>query len=61
MAVGFGVLGLAPSVFWSMTMKEFEAAVRGRLGPGAGDGPPSRADLGAIMRKFPDAADIRTK
>ena len=37
MAVGFGVLGLAPSVLWSMTMKEFEAAVRGRIGPGAGE------------------------
>ncbi len=39
MAVGFGVLGLAPQVFWAMTPKELEAALRGPLG---GCGPPAR-------------------
>lgn len=53
MAVGFGVLGLAPHDFWGMTPKELEAALRGRFGAGA-DGPPARADVAALMRRFPD-------
>jgi uncharacterized phage protein (TIGR02216 family) len=31
---GLGVLGLAPDVFWAMTPREFDAALRGRLGAG---------------------------
>ena len=54
MAMAFGVLGLAPAVLWSMTMKEFEAAVRGRLGPGAGEGAMSRRDMNTLAARFPD-------
>ena len=54
MAVGFGVLGLAPQTFWAMTPKELEAALRGRFG-GASEGPPARADVAALMRQFPDS------
>jgi uncharacterized phage protein (TIGR02216 family) len=53
MAVGFGALGFAPQVFWSMTPKELEAALRGKFG-GASEGPPARADVTSLMRRFPD-------
>ena len=55
MEVGLGVLGLAPAVFWSMTLKELAAAVRGRFGPGA-PAPLKRSDLEAMLQRFPDAA-----
>ena len=32
MAMGLGVLGLAPGAFWAMTPTELEAAIRGRFG-----------------------------
>jgi uncharacterized phage protein (TIGR02216 family) len=55
MAFGLGVLGLAPDVFWRMTMSEVYAAVRGRFGDGAGEGAPmARSDLDALMQRFPD-------
>jgi uncharacterized phage protein (TIGR02216 family) len=54
MATGLGLLGLAPVVFWAMTPKELEAAIRGRLGPAVFDSPLSRADLGALIERFPD-------
>ncbi|MBA4132090.1 MAG: phage tail assembly chaperone [Hyphomicrobium sp.] len=54
MAAGLGVLGLAPTVFWTMTPREFDAALRGRLGGAREPAAPSRADLAALMRQFPD-------
>jgi uncharacterized phage protein (TIGR02216 family) len=53
MAVGLGVLGLAPQTFWGMTWQELTAAIHGHLGkmPEA----LSRGDLSALMRRFPDA------
>jgi uncharacterized phage protein (TIGR02216 family) len=53
MGVAFGVLGLAPDVFWAMTLKELAAAIRGRLGL-AGAAPLSRPDLDAMLERFPD-------
>lgn len=53
MAVGFGLLGLSPAAFWSMTPRELAAALRGRSGP-AGAVPPSRHEVEALMRRFPD-------
>ena len=53
MAVGFGALGLSPDTFWSMTPKELEAALRGKFG-GVSEGPPRRADVASLMRRFPD-------
>jgi len=55
MAMGLGVLGLAPRAFWSMTPAELDAAIRGRFGNVAFEAPLSRADLGALMHRFPDA------
>lgn len=57
MAAGLGVLGLAPNVFWAMTPREFDAALRGRLGGARDGGAPSRADLAALMQQFPDGMD----
>ncbi len=56
MATGLGLLGLAPAVFWSMTPKELEAAIRGRLGPASLSAPPDVADLAALIARFPDQA-----
>jgi uncharacterized phage protein (TIGR02216 family) len=58
MGVGLGVLALSPDAFWSMTLKELAAAIRGRFGPGPSP-PLSRSDLDALMKRFPDtgAAD----
>jgi uncharacterized phage protein (TIGR02216 family) len=59
MELGLGVLGLAPLVFWSLTPRELQAALRGRFGTSlGGEGEaPSRADLDRLMRQFPDHED----
>jgi uncharacterized phage protein (TIGR02216 family) len=54
MAAGFGLLGLSPTALWSMTPREFAAALRGRLGPQP-VGPPTRDEVAALMHRFPDA------
>ena len=53
MALGLGVLGLSTEVFWAMTVKELEAAVRGRFGLSSAE-PLSRGDLNAMIEQFPD-------
>lgn len=58
MAAGLGLLGLAPQVFWAMTPREFDAALRGRLGVVAAAPAPTRAELHDLMRQFPDSARI---
>jgi uncharacterized phage protein (TIGR02216 family) len=54
MAMGLGLLSLSPATLWSMTPKELEAAVRGRFGAAAVDGPPRRSELDGLMQQFPD-------
>lgn len=54
MAVGFGLLGLEPRAFWSLTLKELDAAVRGRFGPVRSERPPTRRELSALERRYPD-------
>lgn len=54
MAVGFGVLHLAPSAFWSMTVPEFESAIRGLVGDGTSTAPLTRPELEDLMQRFPD-------
>ena len=54
MASGLGLLGLAPAVFWSMTLKELDAALRGRLGPDAFSSAPDQQSLASLMQLFPD-------
>jgi uncharacterized phage protein (TIGR02216 family) len=53
MAAGLGTLRLAPAVFWAMTPRELDAALRGAFGEGAAAAP-SRDDLAALMAAFPD-------
>ena len=53
MAAGLGLLRLSPDAFWSMTPREFAAAV-GSLVPLSAR--PTRRDLGTLMHQFPDPA-----
>ena len=53
MAAGFGMLGLSPAAFWSMTPREFSAALRWGRDP-AGGLAPRKQDFEALMRRFPD-------
>lgn len=53
-ALGLGILRLPPAVFWSMTLSELDGAVQGALGLPEDATPPSRAQLDALMRRFPD-------
>lgn len=52
MAVGLGVLRLAPREFWAMTPRELAAAIDGLCGRAGG--PMPRDALDALMRRFPD-------
>jgi len=47
MQLGLAELRLAPRDFWSMTLKELNAALRQA-------GPLSRRDLDFLMERFPD-------
>ncbi len=52
--MGFGLLGLEPRAFWSLTLAELGAAVRGRFGSVETEKPPSRHDLAELSKRFPD-------
>lgn len=54
MAAGLGLLRLEPRAFWSMTPRELAAALAAVLGAGKVGAPPSRGELTALMRRFPD-------
>lgn len=54
MAVGFGVLGLEPRAFWSLTLAELDAAVRGRFGTLRSEDPPSRREFSELQSRYPD-------
>jgi uncharacterized phage protein (TIGR02216 family) len=60
MAAGFGLLALSPAAFWSMTLKELEAAIRGRLGLSAPGGAPSRSEFEALLQRYPDMESPET-
>lgn len=51
---GLGVLGLSPGEFWAMTPREFDAAVKGRLGRFADAAPMNRARLAELAAAYPD-------
>ena len=55
MAAGLGTLRLSPQVFWAMTPRELDAALRGAFGITIPH-PMSRADLSALMTAYPDGA-----
>ena len=54
MRIGFGSLKLGPGDFWSMTLREFEAAVYGLYGRNIMRSVPRRRTLAALMNKYPD-------
>jgi uncharacterized phage protein (TIGR02216 family) len=56
MEAGLGTLRLPPAVFWTMTPRELEAALRGAFGVTQAR-PLSRADLAALMAAYPDEDD----
>lgn len=54
MRFGLGALGLAPSEFWKMTPREFDAALKGGMGR-FGDEPAMNASrFSALSARFPD-------
>lgn len=57
MAVGFGLLGLEPRAFWSLTLAELDAAVRGRFGASRAEKPPSRSELSELQHRYPDGPE----
>ena len=59
MAVGLGALRLSPSEFWSMTPRELRAALDAAHGPAPGADAPARADLDALLDRFPDHGGTR--
>lgn len=54
MRTGLGLLHLTPAVLWSMTPREFAAAVEGALGPQATHGPIDRRTLDDLIARYPD-------
>ncbi len=58
MRFGLGALGLAPVDFWQMTPREFDAALKGRLGQFADAAPMDRVDLADLSLRFPDGGSI---
>lgn len=56
MRFGLGALGLGPREFWSMTPREFDAAMKGRLGLFEDRKPMDRGVLASLISRFPDRA-----
>lgn len=54
MRAGLGVLRFSPEVFWSMTPREFAAALEGALGPSPGQDALDRPALARLMTRYPD-------
>ena len=54
MAIGFGLLGLEPRAFWSLTLAALVAAVRGHFGSAHSARPLSRRDLAELPQRYPD-------
>jgi uncharacterized phage protein (TIGR02216 family) len=54
MAFGLGLLRLSPEAFWTMTLPEFAAALRGAKGEFASIAPLDVAAMQGLMMLFPD-------
>lgn len=54
MALGLGVLRLAPAQFWAMSLPELNAAMAGLTGEAWMESPISRHHFGALMDRYPD-------
>ena len=57
MKVAFGHLRYAPSVFWGMSLREWQATLRGYTQKEYGNvtKPMSRNRLQSMMKRYPDA------
>ncbi len=55
MRAGFGLLRLSPAVLWSMTPREFAAAIEGALGPHAPPEIIDRRALDTLIARYPDS------
>ncbi len=55
MTAGLGTLRLSPAHFWSMTPREFAAALHSLEPYRITATPPSRSDLAALMTRYPDS------
>jgi uncharacterized phage protein (TIGR02216 family) len=58
MALGLGLLRLAPRDFWSMTPRELDAALTGLFGSAHLDTPTTRTTLTALMNRYPDQPSL---
>jgi len=58
MEAGLGALRLPPSVFWAMTPRELDAALRGAFGVRLPHVAPSRSELAALMGAYPDDTGV---
>jgi uncharacterized phage protein (TIGR02216 family) len=54
MRIGLGVARISPAVLWSMTPREFAAALEGILGPLPGQDAIDRTTLAGLMARYPD-------
>jgi len=54
MRIGLGVLRVAPAILWSMTPREFAAALEGALGPAPSQDAIDRPSLASLMARYPD-------
>jgi uncharacterized phage protein (TIGR02216 family) len=54
MRIGLGVLRVAPAILWSMTPREFAAALEGTFGPAPGQNAIDRPSLANLMARYPD-------
>ncbi|WP_340109109.1 phage tail assembly chaperone [Pikeienuella sp. HZG-20] len=54
MRFGLGALGLGPREFWAMTPREFDAAVKGRMGVFEDASPLDRSAFAELSSRFPD-------
>ena len=59
MAAGLGNLRLPPQIFWAMTPRELDAALRGAFGLAFQAAPMSRGDLSALMAAYPDDVGVQ--
>jgi uncharacterized phage protein (TIGR02216 family) len=55
MRAGLGLLRLSPDVFWSMTPREFAAAIEGVSGTTSPISAPNRSIMDDLMSRYPDA------
>ena len=58
MAFGFGQLRLDPEHFWSMTLREVEAAIANVCGNAHRIGAPARQRFEALMQSHPDTGTL---